>query len=165
MKKIIYTSFVITVLFAGTSFAQTISPDVIASAGDHFSSAAGSVSWTIGEPVTDTYSSPSNVLTKGFHQPAVVLLSSVEENSAGSFYVYPNPVTDMLILDFSKMKNGDYEIVLYDVTGQEVSKRFIDWRQGGKPEQVSMQEIRAGMYFVRITGPSSGTIVLRIIKQ
>src|SRR6478736_1254128 len=78
-----------------TTLAQSISPDVVASAGDYFLSASGSVSWTIGEPVTDTYTASSNILTKGFQQPVTIDLASVEENSgAGLFAAYPNPVED-----------------------------------------------------------------------
>ncbi len=49
--------------------AQTLSPKVIASAGSYASNASGSLSFTIGEANTQTFSNATNMLTQGFQQP------------------------------------------------------------------------------------------------
>ena len=49
--------------------AQSLSPQVIASAGGFLSNSVGSLSFTIGETNTKTLSSASHMLTQGFQQP------------------------------------------------------------------------------------------------
>lgn len=49
--------------------AQSLSPVVLASAGGYFASGTVSLSWTLGEPVTETFSNSNIILTHGFQQP------------------------------------------------------------------------------------------------
>ena len=49
--------------------AQSFSQEVIGSAGMFTTSANGSMTWTIGEVMIETYSSADNFFTQGFHQP------------------------------------------------------------------------------------------------
>ena len=51
------------------SNAQSLTPTVVASQGNYFSSPAISVAWTLGEVMSETYSSSNYFLTQGFHQP------------------------------------------------------------------------------------------------
>ncbi|MBK7761888.1 MAG: hypothetical protein IPI46_00760 [Bacteroidetes bacterium] len=55
--------------------AQTLSPQVIASAGGFQSNAAGSLSFTIGETNTQTLTSANHMLTQGFQQPYKMTLN------------------------------------------------------------------------------------------
>lgn len=63
--------FFFTSILPLQSFAQTLSPSVLPAAGAYFSAANGSLSWTLGETVTPTLQSGSNILTQGFQQPEV----------------------------------------------------------------------------------------------
>ncbi len=57
-------------LFIGTkAYTQSLTPQVIATAGGYQTSAAGSLSFTIGETNTQTLSSATHMLTQGFQQP------------------------------------------------------------------------------------------------
>jgi len=53
----------------GQLCAQSFSLEVIGSAGTFATSANGSMAWTIGEVMTETYTSADNFFTQGFHQP------------------------------------------------------------------------------------------------
>ncbi|MBK7761903.1 MAG: hypothetical protein IPI46_00835 [Bacteroidetes bacterium] len=55
--------------------AQSLSPQVIASAGGFQTNSAGSLSFTIGETNTLTLSSANNMLTQGFQQPYKMTLN------------------------------------------------------------------------------------------
>lgn len=74
MKKQIIISAMILLLplwkvGMGNLYAQSFSLEVIGSAGTFATSASGSMAWTIGEVMTETYSSTDNFFTQGFHQP------------------------------------------------------------------------------------------------
>lgn len=55
--------------------AQSVTPQVVAAGGTHFDNGTISVSWTLGETMTQTFTAGNNSLTQGFHQPEVVLVS------------------------------------------------------------------------------------------
>lgn len=50
-------------------YTQSLAPSVISSSGDYFQSTNYSLSWTLGEIMTETFFNGSNVLTQGFQQP------------------------------------------------------------------------------------------------
>ncbi len=64
-------------LLSYTIVAQTTSPEVVASSGDYYLNANGSLSWTLGELSTATYSSANNMLTQGFQQPVSVTITGI----------------------------------------------------------------------------------------
>ena len=87
MKKL--NIITIALLLSLTVAAQSLSPEVIASSGDYYENANASLSWTLGEIATETYSYGNNILTQGFQQP--------EENQ-------DNP----LVLDLQLFLEGPY---------------------------------------------------------
>ncbi|MBN2174518.1 MAG: hypothetical protein JW731_10310, partial [Bacteroidales bacterium] len=73
MKKIAH--ILLLSAFPFFAFAQSVSPEVIASAGDYFENSTGSLSWTLGEVMNETFSNGSNILTQGFQQPFIVRIT------------------------------------------------------------------------------------------
>jgi hypothetical protein len=63
-------------VFSGLSFmgyGQTLSPQVLASAGGYFTGGGNSLSWTMGETFTTTLQNGNIVLTQGQQQPYIEL--------------------------------------------------------------------------------------------
>jgi len=58
--------------------AQSVSPEVVSSAGDYFEGTNASLSWTLGEIATETYSNGTNILTQGFQQPITVTIAGID---------------------------------------------------------------------------------------
>ena len=82
MKKILCIS-ALCFLFR-MSDAQTLKPDIVATAGNYYSNATGSLSWSMGEPITATYSGGSNILTQGFQQSSYSI-TAVDNNDNPKF--------------------------------------------------------------------------------
>lgn len=75
-------TLIITILSIGSAaISQSIERDVVASAGDYFEAAGISVSSTIGEIASETYSTPNLIITQGFQQPDVIDVSLVVDLS------------------------------------------------------------------------------------
>ena len=92
----------IFVLLLGTCFAQSTSPQVIASGGDHFKGSNAQISYTIGEPVIDTYQGSNAELTQGFHQTNLTI-DGVEDLVDGyALEVFPNPTTQFIVIRSGK---------------------------------------------------------------
>jgi len=71
MKLILNTIIIMLMLIGNKSNGQTVSPSVLPSAGGYYEAGNASLSWTIGEAVTNTLQTGSNVLSQGFQQPEV----------------------------------------------------------------------------------------------
>ncbi len=78
MKKLSIISILWMICFS--SFAQILSPQVIAASGSYNAGASGSLSWTLGETMVETYSGGGYMLTQGFQQPISVAVSGINLN-------------------------------------------------------------------------------------
>ncbi len=76
MKKLITILTVMVISIALT--AQSVSPEVVASAGDYYENGNVSLSWTLGEISTETYSNGGVILTQGFQQPVSVTIHGID---------------------------------------------------------------------------------------
>ena len=104
----------IFVLVGTFTQAQSLSPKVIASAGGYQSNTAGSLSFTIGETNTQTFTSATHMLTQGFQQSFKLNLLNLKAYLQGyyvgsglmkdvlfnqSVYVSPSTITDTITIE------------------------------------------------------------------
>ena len=118
MKKLTITTFAL--LFGIFSYAQTLSPEVISTAGDFFEvSGVGSLSWTLGEPVVETFTGQSAdvILTQGFQQPEDFGVGITEVFNTGnmSFSLYPNPAINNVRIDLTYDQSATLSLQLIDL--------------------------------------------------
>lgn len=146
MKKIVFLFSIICLEYA---IGQTLAPDVIGSSGGSAAFSSGNISWTLGEPVSDTHAN-QYLVTKGFHQPTHIYLTSVPVENAGGIYAYPNPVQDHLVIDFRGMKAGTYSITLYDELGKLLRQSIISIEALPESEKLDLTEYAEGLYLVRV---------------
>jgi hypothetical protein len=78
MKKTF--KILLMVLLPGLLAAQSLSPVVIASAGNYYQGSNASLSWTLGEVATETYTSGNVILTQGFQQPISISITGLNLN-------------------------------------------------------------------------------------
>lgn len=150
MRKIVFTLVLCSA--GGIAFCQTVTPTVLASDGGYATSAQGSVAWTIGEPVVETYAGSSNITTMGFQQPVVdltTLISEQDKNSA--ILVYPNPVKDELSISFAGLREGTYQLELHDALGKLIYQGNADISGTSVHYIIKMGEVAAGAYFLNVS--------------
>lgn len=152
MKKIVvFLIFSSAVLAA---HAQSLPSSVIGSAGDQFSSAIGSLEWTLGEIMTETYRQSNGYFTQGFQQPATIKVTSLEEAEEKNLWVYPNPTEG--VLNVKTIESGDYLFELFDMQGQRVANKNSSGVIGTRIHQIDLQEFRVAMYLLRIANTTNG---------
>ena len=150
MKKIYL--LLLALSLSGLLFSQSISRSVIASAGDFYSNGTISVSWTLGEIATETYTVGNVVLTQGFQQPDTIKGGSnfVKgfPNVDFTVKVYPNPAEDYLNVVLSGNDNLDLQVSLFDAIGRNL---LINRINAGEPEKtLDVSAYRPGIYFLKI---------------
>ena len=93
--KSIFTTGLVGSLMAVN--AQSISPEVVATSGEHFQNGTSQLSWTLGEVMIDTYSAGGTIVTQGFHQTQLTVTSIDESNPFSlNVNVFPNPTSQFL---------------------------------------------------------------------
>ena len=134
---------------------QSIQQSVIGSAGGEFNKANASVSWTIGEVMTETYVHSNAILTQGFHQGNLIINRTEEESLPDlTLKAYPNPVVDILLIE-SPVVGLKYRII--DVNGKVISNGIFDTVH----EEMDFSNLPPGMYFLSV----DQKIVYKITKQ
>jgi hypothetical protein len=128
---------------------------VVSAAGDEFTAANGSLSWTLGGTVIETFTAGDYVLTQGFQQGNLTVTSITDPMQTGfNVNVYPNPVQNRLTIEA-------------DVHGSEYC---IDNMQGkviktGKITETALQidfsDLSNGTYLLKVNGQNTH----KIIKQ
>lgn len=104
--------------------AQSIEPQVIASAGEHFDNGTVQLSWTLGEVMIDTYDNGTNILTQGFHQTELTV-TSIEENLSNiRLNLYPNPTSEFLNIELGN-NDKDINLQLFDMSGKLIHRDVI----------------------------------------
>src|SRR6478609_5245841 len=109
IRKFFLTGF----LLIGLARAQSLTPEVVATSGDFFSTTAGSLSWTLGEPVVETFSNVASTLTQGFQQCEINLSGIDELNTDVCISVYPNPTSGMIYIQLTNPQHDYTAMNLY----------------------------------------------------
>lgn len=127
--------------------AQSIEPQVIASAGEHFDNGTTQLSWTLGEVVIDTYDNGTNILTQGFHQTELTVTSIEEVLSNISLNMYPNPTSELLNIELGN-NEADINLQLFDMGGKLVYSDKIEAYQ--TKFVLPMNTVATGNYLVQM---------------
>lgn len=138
--------------------AQTSSPEVIASAGDYFSSAGLSNSYTVGEmALVETYTTGTFMLTQGFQQPPDNLSGMAPVNiGSNPMTVFPNPGNGQFFLDYNLDEPAVVIVEVFDVLGQVVYSEQTNRSNGMQHHALDLSSHADGVYFVTCTIKSAG---------
>jgi len=149
-------TLVLLLTSAASGFTQSITPEVVSSGGGDSTNANAGLSWTVGEPVSETKTGANATVTQGFHQSHFEIISIEEHAELGyDISVYPNPATDHITVELKFTGNQPapdktkFKIVLTDIAGKAL------WKKGIKNQlqcEVPMQGFAEGQYILQISG-------------
>ena len=117
--------FLLGLISSKEVFSQSLEPTVIASDGGFAVVASGTIAWTLGETVTETFSSANNILTQGFHQPSMINVNGIGNNTIPGMSVYPNPAAESININLTHLPQDNYTIELFDILGNKVSEMNV----------------------------------------
>jgi Secretion system C-terminal sorting domain len=135
--------------------AQMLTPFVVASAGDFFTStpANASLSFTVGEmTMVETFAANGNLLTQGYQQPIQQLVGIEDMDYAFEFVVFPNPASDRLNFRYTLQYPGQVKMHFTDMRGVEVLTHYDHQYTAGQVEDYfDLAPISQGMYFLHVS--------------
>lgn len=132
--------------------AQSISPFSINPFGNVVTESNVMLSWTVGE-ICGTYQcQPGICLSEGFQQSTISIIGIEKQNNESKLRVsaFPNPVDNILQLQFQCVRPQKVVLQLFDVTGKicmesdftrEQGKSIYTFSVGGLPSQLLLLKI------------------------
>lgn len=98
-------------------FAQSISKQIIGSAGNNFSNTNIKVNFSIGESVVGIMTYNGNQLSNGFHPGFNSEVLDLNDNlKSEQIIVFPNPTSKFLYVHHSKLNT--FEAIILDINGK-----------------------------------------------
>ena len=137
--------------------------EVVANSGSSGSITGYKVDWTLGEPVIETFTGSANILTQGMHQTKLLVTGLQELAIPGlEVRVYPNPVSDILMIEIIQPGNDIYRYELFDIAGRKMVLKEMH----SNIEEIDMSSYVSGIYLLHVLNPNRDRVkVCNIIKQ
>ena len=131
-------------LVSSSTFAQSISKQVIGAAGKTQSNSNLKVSWTTGEPVVGLMTAGGNQLGNGYYPAMDIQALSIDDVTLNvEIKVYPNPTSQSLYVSHPELNSFGIQIV--DLNGKQVYAGTIE-----KEVPLDVSSYTQGMYLVTI---------------
>ena len=164
MKKILY---LILIILPSALQAQSVSPQVISTAGGYVEGTGLSLSYTIGEVAVQTLTAGSLVLTQGFQQPLDIGTFNRETMQVDwQLKTWPNPVSHDLYLRVGSEIQQDLVLEAIDLSGRTHLIRKIEAPPQDSPFKVDLSNLAAGVYLIKIrTADHSIHRMVKILKE
>lgn len=139
--------------------SQSVTPEVVASAGAHFAIPSIQMSWTLGETVTQTLANGSATLTQGFHQSNISLVGVENLDPTVEINVYPNPISDIVNIELSaNVLNSQMQLI--DGAGRTVLTELVTELKF----KIDFTSYSKGTYYLNFKN-DKGTILQTITLQ
>jgi hypothetical protein len=154
-----------TMIFIGVLmipvFMALKAQESLSAAGGEATGGGGSASYSAGQLFYSTHSGQNGSVAEGVQQPyEISVITSIEKIPGIISAVFPNPVTDYLVLR-TDMDGMNISFRLFDVGG-----RLLDDRRITDQETVIyMGRYSPGIYFLIITDGYRDLKTFKIIKQ
>jgi len=147
-----------------SAFAQSLSSHVIASGGSFASSANGSLSSTIAQPLAGNLSS-TLLLHQGFQvnlsSGTSVVTGTGEEEEEEDLKIFPNPANHHLFIE-TKEKTKTYTYQLIDASG----KKILDEQTITSPStELDLSSLTPAVYFLLLRDSQGKSKTLSILKN
>jgi len=158
MKNLI--NYLLLILLPLSLSAQNpeLSPEVVASAGDSFSSNNLLIEWTLGEIMTESFEG-GLIWNQGFQQP-IGNITSIENpfSKLGKIKVYPNPASNSLFIE--KENTGELTLSLRDIQG----RILLESQSTQLLDQVDISALPPGFYILSMRDENQASLNIRIQK-
>ena len=112
----------------GFSLTGVMAQEALSTIGGNASGSGGSVSYTVGQVAYTLYTTGSGFVSQGVQQPYEIYVEVGTGQADGLNLIctsYPNPVTDILILQIGDYQNQHLVYRLYDINGHLLENRKI----------------------------------------
>lgn len=151
-------------LFFGLGLTGLQAQESINTTGGNASGAGGTASYSVGQVVYTTNTGTNGSLAQGVQQPfEISIVMSIPEAKGINLSVsaYPNPTTDLLILEVKDFGNSALSFQLYDMQGKLLETKTIT----GNKTNIVTSNLMPANYFVKVLENNKEIKVFKILKN
>ena len=147
--KILY--LLVFSIIPGCLLSQTLSPSsIFCATGNYKKEGYAQISWTIGDLQVKTYKSPDEtlVLTQGFIQNKFTI-TSIYQKKKGNLNIkfFPNPVKDILHIEWQNEKQFPIEIELFSLDGKILTSKILNPTDSNT--EIDFNSFQHGIYILK----------------
>jgi len=155
----------VALLFLFWTFSVTISTaqELISADGNFTVNTQGSLSWTIGEVITETQVASGNQLTQGFQQNYEDFLNVEQLLQSSEILLYPNPFSTSITIQNSSQFE-DIHLTIFDTQQKIILERKIEFSLICQKTTFDLSYLPAGMYFFKFQQTDTAIIVDYLLK-
>jgi len=136
--------------------------EVVATSGGSGTTSGAKVTWTIGEPVTETISSTNIILTQGFNQGGLITTMIKKPEIPGLILnVYPNPSSDLIKISSGETDVSGMRYLLVDMNG----KVILEKNMSGNESDISLSTLPPSIYFLKVYQNKKEIGTYKIVKK
>lgn len=147
--------------FCWIGLAKLSAQSAITVSGGDATGSGGNSSYSIGQIDYTSKGSPVQI-TEGVQQPyEIVSLSISEEISQTDILLYPNPVKDVLYVDFQDKQHQSAAYQVFDLQGRLVKEGIF----GQSKSEITFRDYPRSTYIIRITQNGKFLQSFKIIKK
>lgn len=152
-----YLTLLFILLFAQISLSQ----QSVNVAGGNSSGANGSISFSVGQVFYTSNTSSSGSIFLGVQQPSEFFPLNVSLFEADVNSVFPNPTNGFFNIKLAENPIQKLQFFLIDSNGKQVKKGVLQTKE----TSVDIQNLSAGVYFLKLMDSRSSTKTYKIIKS
>ena len=142
-------------------FSATISSsqELISADGNFSVNTQGSLSWTVGEIITESQISSANQLTQGFQQNYEDFLNVEQLLQSSGIQLYPNPFSaSITIQNYSIFEN--LQLTIFDSQQKIILEQKIEFSLICQKTTINLSYLPAGIYFFKIQKTDKQSIIV-----
>lgn len=132
--------------------APNIDPSVVTGCGGSlqgYSMVSLKSDFTLGEIAIETIYSENFMLTQGFHQPNLGIIS-LNEDSYSKISLYPNPTVDIINLELRGFEGECAQVNIIDLSGKIIYSELV--ATNAVKHQINTSILNLGSYILEVIG-------------
>lgn len=142
--------------------SDLLSQQVVATAGGSFGNNSGSISYTLGEGISQTFTSGDITVTQGFQQSyKIVSIFKEPEDYGLTITIFPNPTRDLLKLKIQNEFKPGLQYLLFDMNGKLLSQKKVESNE----TDISFNQFSNGIYFIKVQSGLKEIRTFKIVKE
>lgn len=148
-KLILYRFLGLYLLLLGISQSNLQAQEIIPSSGGNTSGSGGSISYTIGQIAYKNNFGTNYSITEGVQQPYEILAVTTTAKAIDinlSVVAFPNPTSDILMLNIQNIENSKLQYQLFNMLGKLLENKRITTNQ----TKIDMSNLAPAIYFLKV---------------
>lgn len=161
MNKII---FILIACLCNITFSSLKAQENVNASSTEVSTDGGTVSYTVGQLVQNTYLGTNGSSSSSIHQPFEISVINGIDNSLSIVLkskIYPNPTTDHITLIVENLENHSLNYMLFDYRGKLIEQKEVKSNE----TIIRMNHLVSSVYFLKVSDGYTNLRTFKIIKR